>query len=291
MGIHPAGVAIACELLDIPIGLTTAGFAGTTVFLIDDMESSLKSFHREARRRIQANGCVNFDALCEELRISEPIARGLHIILSTTAEFEWLDAAQAWFFSRRPARNRLLNLASKVLATCPRLRPNELRRAVARSRRLEVKPPVEVLERLVQARGLARIEDGFLVANPGAVEPPEPGSIEEIFVKILRDNGPALTGQDFEELCIAAGINPISFYIYRAGSPVVSQLAPGVFSLVGSTPPPGLIDELATKSRSSRRLVEHGWDKEGRLWCAVSLSRAVISTGAIALPRFVANLV
>jgi hypothetical protein len=291
VGVHPVGVAEACEMLDIPLGLEAAAFAGNAVFLIEDMEIPLKAFERESRRRTQANGCVNFNALCEELRITEAAARGLHILLSATAEFEWLNAAETWFYSRKAARNRLLNLASKVLAVCTRVRPNELRKAVARSRRLEVKPPAEVLERLVQASGLARIEEGFLVANPGAVQPPEPGSIEETFVRILRDNGPALTRQEFEELCIGAGMNPISFYIYRAGSPVVSQLATGVFSLVGATPPPGLIEELATKSRSSRRLVEHGWDKEGRLWCAVSLSRAVITTGAIALPSFVANLV
>jgi Bacterial RNA polymerase, alpha chain C terminal domain len=289
VGVHPAGVAKACEILDVPIGLGAASFAGTTVYVIDDMESSLQAFQLEARRRTQGNGCVNFDALCEELHIPEASARELRSILST--EFEWLNAAQTWFYSRRPARNRVLNLASKVLAACPRLRPNELRRAVARSRRLEVKPPVEVLERLLQAAGMTRVEDGFLVANPGAVQPPEPGSIEEIFVQILRDNGPAVTGQEFEDLCIAAGMNPISFYIYRSGSPVVSQFAPGVFGLVGSTPPPGLIEELATKSRSSRRLVQHGWDTEGRLWCAVSLNRAVITMGAIALPSFVANLV
>jgi DNA-directed RNA polymerase subunit alpha len=291
VGIHPFGIAKACELLDIPIGLQVSGFAGTTVFMIEDMEDSLKAFQREARRRTQANGCVNFGALCEELRISETGAQGIHALLSASAEFEWLNAGQTWFYSRKPVRNRLFNLASKVLATCPRLRPNELRRAVARSRRLEVKPPVEVLERLVQATGLATIEDGFLVANPDVVRPPEPGSIEEIFVQVLRDNGPALTGREFEELCIAAGINPISFYIYRAGSPLVSQLAPGVFSLVDATPPPGLVEELSTKARSFRRLVEHGWDKQGRLWCALSLSRAVITTGAVALPSFVANLV
>src|SRR5262249_41069250 len=87
------------------------------------------------------------------------------------------------------------------------------------------------------------------------------------------------------------GINATSFYLYRSGSPVVSQLVPGVFSLVGATPPPGLVEELAAKSRSSPRLVEHGWDGQGHLWCAVNLSRAVITNGVLPLPSFVANLV
>jgi hypothetical protein len=112
-----------------------------------------------------------------------------------------------------------------------------------------------------------------------------------MLVQVLRDSGPAISGADLEELCVGAGMNPISFYIYRAGSPVVSQMAPGVYSLVGATPPFGLVEEIASKSRTSRRMVEHGWDNEGRLWCAVSLSRAVITAGSIALPRFVRDLV
>jgi hypothetical protein len=122
------------------------------------------------------------------------------------------------------------------------------------------------------------------------VQPPEPGSTEDIFVDVLRQHGPVLTGPEFEEHCIQAGVNPITFYLYRSGSPVVSQLAPGVYSLVGATVPPGLVEELASKSRRSR-LVKHGWDDKGRLWCVVSLNRAVITAGSIALPTFVKNLV
>ena len=120
--------------------------------------------------------------------------------------------------------------------------------------------------------------------------PPNPGQPRTTFVSVLRQHGPALSGPAFEELCIKAGMNPITFYIYRSGSPIISQLAPGVYSLVGATVPPGLVEELASKSRR-RRLVEHGWDDKGRLWCVVSLNRAVITAGSIALPTFVKSLV
>jgi hypothetical protein len=96
---------------------------------------------------------------------------------------------------------------------------------------------------------------------------------------------------EFEELAYKAGINPISFFIVRSSSPVISQLAPGVFSLVGAAPTPGLIEELTARNRISRRLVQHGWDNSGRLWCVVNLSLAVLAAGSIALPVFVADLV
>jgi hypothetical protein len=51
VGVHPVGVAEACEMLDIPLGLEAAAFAGNAVFLIEDMEIPLKAFERESRRR------------------------------------------------------------------------------------------------------------------------------------------------------------------------------------------------------------------------------------------------
>jgi len=289
--IHPLGVAKACEMFEIPLGLTVINLGESSLYSIEDIEIPFVEFQREARRRTSANGCLNFNALCHELGILDLYGERIWSLLSDTKEFVWLNDERSWFYSSRPTRNRLLNLASKVLYACPKLRSNELRRAVVKSRRLEVKPPVEVLERLVQASGLATIEEGYLVADQRSVEPLEPGSIEDKFVNILRDHGPAISGSEFEEHCIQAGINPISFYIYRSMSPVVSQLVPGVYSLVGATAPPGMIEEIASKSRKSTRITERGWDKEGQLWCAFSLSRAVIVAGSIPLPNFVSGLV
>jgi DNA-directed RNA polymerase subunit alpha len=292
VGVHPLGIEIACKMLGIPLELERASFGKITTYSLEEQSPPFMAFEKEAWRRTQSSGCVNFEALCDEVGVSASLRGKIRDLMSQTSQFGWLNEEKTWFYSRRVPvqRNRLLNLASKVLAVCPKIQAGELRTAVARSRRLEVQPPVKVLERLVVVSGLARSEGDCLIANSNAVQGPEPGSTEDTFVRVLRQHGPALSSQEFEERCIEAGINPITFYIYRSGSPVVTQLAPGVYSPVGALVPPGLINELASKSRRSR-LVEYGWDKEGHIWCAVSLSRPVITTGSLALPSFVANLV
>ena len=65
VGVHPLGLAKACEILEIPLGLDVLRFGGTQVFLIKEIEMPLRTFEIEARRRTSANGCVNFLALCD----------------------------------------------------------------------------------------------------------------------------------------------------------------------------------------------------------------------------------
>ena len=290
VGVHPRGIATACELLGIPLELRKVSFGKISICSLEELSLPLKEFESEAKRRTQSSGCVNFEAICDELGMDDSIRAKFRVLITETKEFDWLNEEKTWFYSQGVQRNRLLNISSKVLAVCPKIRSAELRAAVARSRRLEIPPPLHVFERLVLISDLARTQGDFLVANANAVHPPEPGSTEDIFVSVLRQHGPALSGPVFEELCIKEGMNPITFYLYRSGSPIISQLAPGVYGLVGAMVPPGLIEELATKSRC-RRLVGHGWDDKGHLWCVVTLSRAVITSGSIALPTFVKSIV
>ena len=77
VGVHPLGVAKACELFKVPLGLGVVNFGGGHVFSIEDLEVPLKRFEVESRRRTQANGCVNFNALCDELGISEFVRESL----------------------------------------------------------------------------------------------------------------------------------------------------------------------------------------------------------------------
>jgi hypothetical protein len=237
VGVHPLGIANACQMLGIPLELQRVSFGNIIVYSLEELSLPFREFEKEARRRTQSSGCVNFDAICDELGIDDSVRAKLRTLIAETKEFAWLNEEKTWFYSKRTVRNRLLNLASKILAVCQKIRSAELRAAVARSRRLEIPPPVRVLERLVLVSDLARTQGDFLVANANAVQPPEPGSTEDIFVSVLRQHGPALSGPVFEELCIQAGVNPITFYLYRSGSPIISQLAPGVYSLVGATVP------------------------------------------------------
>jgi hypothetical protein len=138
VGVHPLGVANACEMLGIPLELQSVSFGKIIVYSLEELSLPFKEFEREARRRTQSSGCVNFEASCDELGIGEPIRAKFRGVITETKEFVWLNEEKTWFYSQRVVRNRLLNIASKVLAVCPEIRAAELRAAVARSRRLEI---------------------------------------------------------------------------------------------------------------------------------------------------------
>jgi hypothetical protein len=98
-------------------------------------------------------------------------------------------------------------------------------------------------------------------------------------------------GEEFAEKCVAAGVNAISFYIYRVISPVVAALGNGIYCKVGSEVPPGIIEEILSKRRSAPRSTDHGWMANGNVWFGFELSRSVITSGGIRLSSFVADLV
>lgn len=152
-------------------------------------------------------------------------------------------------------------------------------------------PPQRVLSAFIERRGLGRVEDSIVLANPGRGTAPAEGSAEGLMLRVLDEHGPVIDGEDFAEKCVAAGMNAISFYIYRAGSPVISSLGKNVYSKVGANVPPGTVEDIFGKRKTHTHISDHGWTSTGRLWCGTELSRQVITSGGVRLPSFVAGLV
>src|SRR5205823_941955 len=100
---------------------------------------------------------------------------------------EWLDNDRRWLFSGSVARNRIANLVSKVLFISPSIGLHELRRAIGRSRRLEIVPPSEVLANFVQATGLASVQNGFVIARHTFENAIEPDSVEAKMAAVFKE--------------------------------------------------------------------------------------------------------
>jgi hypothetical protein len=100
-----------------------------------------------------------------------------------------------------------------------------------------------------------------------------------------------MDGEEFADKCVEAGMNAITFYIYRAGSPVISALGKGIYSKVGCEVPPGTIEDILGRRGTSPLVTDHGWTANGRLWFGTELMRIMISAGAIRLVPFVSDLV
>ena len=263
-------------------------------------DASLLSNAREAlafrdaepllRRKTSELGCINIYRLASELGLNEDDVPRLRRALSYSSGVVWLDESHEWLYSSEPARNRLINLCSKVLGVAPRLYLSELRRAVSKSRRLPMCPPQQILGALVERTGLAKVDSSIVVVNAGKATPPSEGTAEAGMLRVLDDFGPALDGEDFAEKCVSAGLSPITYYIYRVASPVICALGKGIYCKVGANIPPGTVEDIVRNRRMTKRISDHGWTSTGRLWCGIELSRMVITAGSIGLPAFVSGL-
>jgi hypothetical protein len=98
-------------------------------------------------------------------------------------------------------------------------------------------------------------------------------------------------GEEFAEKCVQAGVNAISFYIYRLISPVIAPLGQGMYCKVGADVPVGVLEELKSRRKSSPRITDHGWMPIGNVWFGFELTRGIITIGSILLNSFVSDLV
>ncbi|HJU11255.1 MAG TPA: hypothetical protein VJ728_10280, partial [Candidatus Binataceae bacterium] len=225
------------------------------------------------------------------MKIDEEKADIVRKVLDVTPGIAWLDEDRNWFFLKEVPRNRLFNLSAKVLGVSPRLSIAELRRAVSKSRRLTITPPQKVLAAFVNASGLGIVENNLVVANPTRVTTLSLESIEGKFIEVFRKYGDVMHGEELAERCVEQGINPISFYIYRSLSPVVATLGQGIYCKVGVDVPPGTIEQILSRRKSTVRSSDHGWLPNGNLWFGFEMTRIVLTSGSIRLASFVSDLV
>jgi len=290
-GFSVASVKIAAEILHVKWPLTEISLSNQRVLVLSEDEERLTKILQIVRRRTSELGCLNILSLASELEIEEERSDIIRKVLDRLPHIEWLDDSRNWLYLRDTPRNRLFNLCSKVLGVSPRIRLSELRRAVAKSRRLSMAPSQKILGAFVQSFGLATINAEIVGAMPAMVACPNPESIEGKILAVFDEYGSVMDGEELAERCIAAGVNATSFYIYRLMSPVIASLGKGIYCKVGAEVAPGIIEDILSRRRSTPRSSDHGWMPNGNLWFGMELPRSVITTGGLRLAQFVADLV
>jgi hypothetical protein len=284
------GVFAACVELGIAPGVELAMIGAARVYDRKDNSNRIVEIFRLCRRRTGARGCVNFDAICDELRVPEVRRESYRDLALVVGPNEWLDPDRHWLLCGGLSRNRLSNLVMKVLSIAPQISLPELRRAVAKSKRLEVAPPLAVLGAYITSAGLAAVSGNLVSSSTDFLGAIEPGGAEDTMVRVFQENGPILGWDRVQELCVGRGMNPTTVGIYLSNSSVIARLAKGIYSLVGSSVPPGMVEELAEAMSLSRKPAEFGWSSRGTLWCAIHLNRNILVSGSAAIPAFAADL-
>ena len=286
-----ASIKRAADILGISWTFAEITISDQQIVVRKEDEDRIIRLMQVVRRRTSELGCSNILAVASALKIDEEKADILRKVLDVTPRIHWLDEDKSWLFLKEAPRNRLFNLSAKVLGVSPRLSISELRRAVSKSKRLTIAPPQKVLAAFVNASGLGNVENNIVVADPMRVTSLSPESVEGKFIEVFRKYGDVMHGEELAERCVEQGVNPISFYIYRLISPVVTSLGRGIYCKVGADVPPGTIEEILSRRKSTVRSSDHGWLPNGNLWFGFELTRIVLTSGSVRLVSFVSNLV
>jgi hypothetical protein len=117
--------------------------------------------------------------------------------------------------------------------------------------------------------------------NPGEIL----SDTEMIIFQVLKEHGPVMQRLRFEELCLNAGVNRHSFWIFLSYCPIIARYGPGVYGLRGAEVPAGLVEDLMPKrTGKSKLLADYGWAGEQQICIIYKLSSGTLSNGIVNVP-------
>jgi hypothetical protein len=296
---HVTGIKTAAETFGLRFPFIITDRDSDPLILPASLIEFSYGFIKSARRAVATFGCVVDDQLlqlAEELAGKAVNLKLIHSMLEREGTFTRLQAAPEWWW--RPAqaargRNRLVNTIVKVLAACPSISARELRDAVRRPHRSKhLAPPSAVLTSLCASLPVCRVRGDVVERvenelNWGEILNPS----ERLLVEIFERLGPVAHTYEVSELGLELGVNETSLSIYKTYSPLIWRPAQSYYSLIGSTIPLGLIEELqASAPRGSKSFIESGWTSDGRLFLCYKINKGVWHSGLVTVPSSVQSI-
>ena len=174
--------------------------------------------------------------------------------------------------------------------------PPQLRKALARNRRLWKEPPPEnvLLEFCRQMPGV-RVEGERIISDPPRDWRKSLTGVEAKLVSVLKAHGPVMERGAMEDLCVADGMNRFSFHAFVSWSPVIAQFGHSVYGLLGTEVSREQVEELLAErraNRANRRVLDrHGRTDDGKVWLRYRLSKAASTYAVITVPAALKKMV
>lgn len=214
-------------------------------------------------------------------------------ILSLLPGFRWLDESSGWFWIANTPRNSLLTQIRKILAASTSIDVGELRTGVGRHHRKKgFAPPRRVLLELCRQLNWCRVEGEKITVATPLIPSEILSDTELIILKVLKEHGPVMQRAKFERLCIDAGMNSHSFWVFLSYCPLVCRHATGVYGLRGAEVPVGLVENLVPKrTRKSKLLVDYGWTNDRNIQVLYRVSVSLLSSGIVSVPAALKSFV
>jgi len=284
------GVETVAELLGRKLPLRIVRLRGIRIAVKSEVAEIPKLVVSVSRKAIEHWGVTTVADVVAQ--VEEKTNHSVDIGFATTLlallkDFRLIDESGGWFWLSSVSRNRLLNQIRKILSVADQIHISELRSGVGRHYRMKgVAPPRRVLLEFCRMLPWCHVEGHTITSDPPLNwdEVLNRSSTEWAMAAILKEHGPVMSRQEFEDKCLELGMKPMTFSIYLAYSPIITKHAIGVYGLRGSDVAPGVVESLKPKKKPTTVLKDFGWTNEGEIWIAHRLSSAMIRSGVFAVP-------
>lgn len=196
---------------------------------------------------------------------------------------EFLDEDWFWFTDLPEGRNRLANIANRVLSVAAPQTVSGIREGVRRVFRYRALtnskyssltvPPQSVIARFFQRHPDFRIDDDSMVTSVRPLDFRQLlGEGEQILVDVLRSSAlGVLDRKTLVEACLKRGINENTLSVYSSYSPIIEHIGVDLWKLRGVNVDPAAVEAVRQQNhlrRREQRLLDYGWTAEGKLWVA-----------------------
>ena len=176
----------------------------------------------------------------------------------------------------------------KILSVAERIDASTMLAAMTRYRRNErTLPPPSILLEFCRQMPNVRIEGNTIVSDPPRDWRRTLAGVERGMVEVLSQHGPIMDRGEFEDRCIAGGMNAFSFNAIVMCSPVIAQYGRSIYGLVGLKVGKKTLTSLTEKKavgQPPQVLHAYGQTTDGKSYLAYRLSKAAISGGVITVP-------
>jgi hypothetical protein len=202
-------------------------------------------------------------------------------------------ADNTWLYSAKQIGEPFSRRVARILSIGKRLSPQELRQALRRSYREGANtPPTAVLTEVITHDPSIAYTDGqFSLVHDASIESFGDTSDEVTIVRLLLAKNGIAERRALQKEAERQGVSPPSFWRCLSYSTLIARYASGVYGLVGTRLPPGLVDEIqSAASVVAGGLIDRGWTSSGDIWLAYRLSDSSLDTGIVGIPAAMRDL-
>jgi hypothetical protein len=119
---------------------------------------------------------------------------------------------------------------------------------------------------------------------------------EQILVDVIRSSPTCVLDRSSYALrCINRGMNPHTFSVYLTYSAVTAHVSTDIWTLRGLQVDPAAVEALRAANAEQpreKRVLDHGWTPDGRLWVGVRLpDLKTVSSFTLLMPSAIRHLV